>query len=387
VHIVRAVRRILLTLVMVLGCLGSAQAQLSTRSLTERPPAVAAPHDAQTPEIFGTSDEFALEQLGPGIYAAIRTEPLGLAADCNSVFIIDDDDVIVVDTTSGSARAEIAALRRLTDKPVRYVINTHWHDDHILGNQIYQEAFPGVKFIAQTNTRKRIAEKVDGERQLMRSQLPRFIGVLEDRLASNKSLMDKPLSAEERTSYESDTRMAKRFLLSLSTARTITPQISVDKALTIYDGRRVIEVRYLGRGHTDGDLAVFLPAERVVIAGDLVAAPIPFVGASQSYVTEWTATLEQLLALHPQVIVPGHGPVLHDDAYPRLLMRLFSIVTEQVRDSIAHHQTLEETRKNIHLEGVDSAFGLASPVHNMIFDNNVVFAAVGAAYRELQPAK
>src|SRR5215813_12161875 len=99
---------------------------------------------------------FKIVKLAKGVYAAIRTEPPGLTVNANSVFIINDSDVVVVDTTltPGTARETIAALKQLTNKPVKYVINTHWHDDHIMGNQAYREAFPGVDFIAHVNTRE-----------------------------------------------------------------------------------------------------------------------------------------------------------------------------------------------------------------------------------------
>src|SRR5882672_1607139 len=100
------------------------------------------------------SGNFEQVKVADGVYAAIRTEPPGLTVNCNSVFIVNDDDVVVVDTnlTPVTAKEELAALRKLTSKPVRYVINTHWHDDHLMGNQVYRDAFPGVEFIAHNAT-------------------------------------------------------------------------------------------------------------------------------------------------------------------------------------------------------------------------------------------
>src|SRR5678809_481127 len=80
---------------------------------------------------------FTVTKLATGLYAVTRNEPLGLINESNSMFIIGDRDVIVVDAQSSSKRTleTLAALRRLTDKPVSALINTHWHDDHVVGNE------------------------------------------------------------------------------------------------------------------------------------------------------------------------------------------------------------------------------------------------------------
>ena len=99
--------------------------------------------------------DFKVTKVAENVYVALRTEPPGLTVNANSVFIINDNDVVVVDTTltPGSAMEVLSALRKLTNKPVKYVINTHWHDDHVMGNQAFLKAYPGVKFIAHAATR------------------------------------------------------------------------------------------------------------------------------------------------------------------------------------------------------------------------------------------
>ena len=95
--------------------------------------------------------EFKVEKLADGVYALVRQDPVGWMVVSNCVFIINDEDVVVVDTGGAHSLAEqmIAELRKLTSKPVRYVINTHWHDDHILGNAAYKEAYPQAEFVGQ----------------------------------------------------------------------------------------------------------------------------------------------------------------------------------------------------------------------------------------------
>src|SRR5262245_16077958 len=98
---------------------------------------------------------FNVEKLAEGVYAVVQNDPLGLANHANSVFIVGDADVIVVDSqfTLERTREVLAAIRKVTSKPVGTLINTHWHDDHFFGNQVYQEAFPTVQIIAHPNTK------------------------------------------------------------------------------------------------------------------------------------------------------------------------------------------------------------------------------------------
>lgn len=103
----------------------------------------------------GTSpDSFVVQRVADGVYAFVRREPPAMALNSNSVAIVTDSDVIVVDAefTAAAARGVIAALRRITSKPVTYVVNTHWHDDHTAGDRAYLDAFPGVHVVAQRNT-------------------------------------------------------------------------------------------------------------------------------------------------------------------------------------------------------------------------------------------
>src|SRR2546428_612147 len=99
--------------------------------------------------VAGAQQNFTVEPLPDGFSALARREPLGLANHANSLLIVNDSDVVVVDAqfTRAATLEVLAALRALTPKPVGYVINTHWHDDHVAGNQVYRDSFPGVQFV------------------------------------------------------------------------------------------------------------------------------------------------------------------------------------------------------------------------------------------------
>jgi len=327
---------------------------------------------------------FDTVKVADGIYAAIRKEPHGLTTNANSVFIINDDDVIVVDTTltPGTATELLTALRKLTDKPVRYVINTHWHDDHIMGNQVFRDAFPAADFIAHTRTLEYLpGTGLENRKQAMSEQgYPQFIKALRSRLEKGESRPGVPLDEEERTTLSSDIKIAEAYMKENPGARVILPTITVEDKLTIHRGSRVVEIVYLGRGHTSGDLVVHLPREGVVITGDLVIWPVPYVGAPQSHPGDWSVTLEKLIALNPKVIVPGHGPIMHDSNYLKLMAELFRSIKQQVDVSVARGDNLDQTRKSIDLKSFRQQFAGDSRVRNMVFNSYVAGAGVEAAF-------
>lgn len=333
---------------------------------------------------FSPQPKFKIVKVARNVYAAIRTEPPGLTVNANSVFIINDDDVVVVDTTltPGTARETIAALKQLTNKPVKYVINTHWHDDHIMGNQAYREAFPGVEFIGHINTRDYLPSTGLKNRQGAMSEqgYPAFINALKNRLKKNESVYGGPMDDEERATYESGIEIAERYMAENPNVEIVLPTTTVQDRLTLQRGHRTIDIRYFGRGHTSGDLVVYLPKERVVIAGDLVVWPVPYVGSPQSHPGDWSKTLDQILALHANQIVPGHGPVLKDDSQVKTLSNMFAMIDEQVRAAVRRGETLDQIHKTLNLDYYRNALAGKSRSRKLIFRNYVAGPAVDAAY-------
>lgn len=141
-------------------------------------------------------------------------------------------------------------------------------------------------------------------------------------------------------------------------------------------------IRDLGHGHTAGDLVVHLPAEDILLAGDLVTWPVPLVGSDQSRIADRVATLEKLRELHPAVIVPGHGPLLRDGAYVALMARLFASVLRQTRAAVARGESLQQALRSVDLEKFRRAFARDDQVRNVLFSQYVAEPATVAAYRQ-----
>ena len=334
--------------------------------------------------LAGQASNFDVQQLADGVYAVIRREPAGFMVDANNVFIIGDTDVVVVDANGapGITREVLAALRRITPKPVRYVVNTHYHDDHIRGNAVYRDAFPGVDFIAHSFAKSYLPAEGASNRKNFLEGAPGFAQQLKGLLKDGKSLTGGLLSDDERMSMTADVALAEYVLADGAAAEAILPTITVDDRLTLKHGRHTIDIRHLGKGHTAADLVVHLPADDILITGDLVVWPVPLVGDPQSHIGAWSGTLKAALALNPRVIVPGHGTVLKNPRYLDLLSRMFGAINDQVTALVGRGETLESVRKTVNVDEYRKQLAGDSPMRNLLFTNYVMRPAVGAAYRQ-----
>ncbi|MDX2221044.1 MAG: MBL fold metallo-hydrolase [Burkholderiales bacterium] len=327
---------------------------------------------------------FELQRIADGVHVAVRTEPPGLMVDANITLIINDEDVVVVDANVGpsSAKATLAALRKLTDKPVRHVINTHWHDDHVLGNQVWRDAFPGVEFIAHRSMAAYLPGQGLKNRQGMLSGAPSGVAMLKSLLDKAQGMDGQPLAAATRASYESDIRLVERYLAETPKVDIVGPTLTFEDKLILQRGARRIEVLHLGRGHTAGDIVVHLPLEGIVITGDLVVAPVPLIGRDQSHVADWARTLEKMMALQPKLIVPGHGPVFRDSEYSQRMIKLLRDIQSQAAAAKARGDSIDAARKAITLAEHRRIFAGDDQVLNVLFTQYVLGPGIGAVYRE-----
>jgi glyoxylase-like metal-dependent hydrolase (beta-lactamase superfamily II) len=328
---------------------------------------------------------FDVQKLSDGVYAVIRREPPGLMFDANNLFIIGERDVIVVDSnfSLASTREVLAALRKLTDKPVRYVINTHWHDDHITGNQIYREAFPGVEFIGHESAPGDMADMGAKNRRGLQDNTPRLIKLFRDQVEKKKNLAGQDLTEEESVSYLKDAGLLERYLESIPSLQIIAPTLTLKESLTLRRGTRSVEILHTGRGHTPADLIVYLPAEGLLATGDLVVHPVPLVG-STSLPADYAATLRKVLEFKPKIIVPGHGSVMRDDSYVRRVTALLDSINSQAEAAVRRGETLEQARRSVRLEEFRQQFAGESQLKSFIFQTYVVSPGVEAAYKQAQ---
>ena len=195
--------------------------------------------------------------------------------DPNTGIVVGDDAVMVIDTQATPVMAQdvIRRIRTVTDKPIRYVVLSHYHAVRVLGASGYGPEH----VIASRDTYDLIVER--GE-QDMKSEIERF----------------------------------PRLFRAVESVPGLTwPTIVFDRRMTLWLGKLRVEIMQLGRGHTKGDTVVWLPDDRVLFSGDLVEFDAtPYTG--DAYLADWPATLDAIAALKPEKLVPGRGAALRNPA-------------------------------------------------------------------------
>lgn len=301
--------------------------------------------------------DLTIAELKPGIFILQRPDVLRQPVEPNALVIVNDADVVVVDPGGVPASAEnaIRLIRTVTNKPVSVLINTHWHGDHVLGNQVYRREFPNLRIVAHENTWRDITGAPMAYIGRQDAQLTEFIGQL-DAMAAKGELNDarKQLLADVRLARDENRKV-----------KLTPPDLTFSDALTLRRGEREIQIRWLGRGNTEGDAVVWLPHERILASGDLVVNPIPY--GFGSFPREWIATLDRVAGFDFELLVPGHGEVLRDRDYIGLLQEMLVSVREQAAAAVAKGLDLEATRAAIDLSAYERRIAGDDPARQRLF--------------------
>jgi cyclase len=228
---------------------------------------------------------YKFEKVAEGVYYASG----GLGS--NNVVIVNDDDVVLVDdgTTPAAARAFLEDVKLLTNKPVRAVINTHFHYDHTDGNSVFP---PGVQIIGHEFVRTAILTYNVLEREPYKTSQGTRLASLRQTVATEKDPARKAAT--------------EALIEDLKQIKPTPPNVTYTSKLVLHKGGREIQLLFLGRGHTAGDTFVYLPKERIVCTGDEEeGARIAYMG--DAYFDEWISTLEAVKKLDFALVLPGHG--------------------------------------------------------------------------------
>jgi glyoxylase-like metal-dependent hydrolase (beta-lactamase superfamily II) len=245
------------------------------------------------------SRHFIIENLADGIYAAINNDQGG-AAICNAGIIDLGNKTIIIDPflTPAAAQDLKNTAEYLTGRKTSLVINTHYHNDHTRGNQVFK---PEALIIATTFTRTELEKTFYNEIANERRMTPSFIKKLEAGmpLVNGQELAEMQLWHGY---YQGKMESFDELKLTL-------PDITVDDSLTIHGSLRSVKIIGTGVGHSGGDLIVWLPDDRVAFMGDqLFNQRHPYLGAGDP--NKLLKNIKDIaLKFAPEITVPGHGPV------------------------------------------------------------------------------
>ena len=309
---------------------------------------------AQSRQPAGTAHNgkaFKFNKLRESIYHAVGTGSLAVVG--NSSFIVNDNDVIVVDDHVSPAAAWVLLeeIKEVTNKPVTTVINTHFHFDHAHGNQIFA---PNVQIIGHEFTRRMLLSNSIGMPlyQNYVTGLPGQIDGLKKRIASEAD-------AAAKAKLQTQLQVAENNLASQKELKPTPPNVTLATQMTLYRGSREIQIRFLGRGHTAGDVVVLLPNEKVVMTGDFLTSGLS--NMSDSYPEEWVTSLDALKKLDFDTVLPGHGDAFTDktkiDYFQAYLRDVWSEVSRLKKEGVS----AEEAAKRADLTKHKDHFPIQGP--------------------------
>jgi glyoxylase-like metal-dependent hydrolase (beta-lactamase superfamily II) len=260
--------------------------------------------------------------------------------DPNTGIVVGDDAVMVIDTQATPVMAQdvVRRIRQVTDKPIKYVVLSHYHAVRVLGASGYAPEH----IIASRDTYDLIVER---GKEDMQSEIERF----------------------------------PRLFRAVESVPGLTwPTIVFEKRLTMTLGTLQVEILQLGRGHTKGDTVVWLPHDRVLFSGDLVEyEATPYTG--DAYLSDWPATLDAVEALHPAKLVPGRGAALMTPEAVKAGLNGTRSFVEAMFESVKKGVTLGHDLRTVYRDtytALKPKFG-----HWVIFDHCLPFD-VSRAYDE-----
>lgn len=284
-----------------------------------------------------TGKMYKFDKISDGVYFV--TAAGGAVTGGNHQIFVNENDVVLVDSgaTPSAMRALLEDLNLITDKPVRVVINTHWHYDHINGNSVFG---PGVEIIAHDYVRYSL-ENLD----LYQKEVNWKLGDWREQVESLGNRVKKENDPAQRKSLEEQVAAIENAMAEVKEIKPVLPTTTFASKMTLFRGQREIQLLFLGRGHTGGDTVIYLPKERIVCTGDLMESKTS--SLSSGFFDEWITTLTALKKLDFDVVLPGHGMPFRGTTLITGFQDYLTDVVSQVKKFRGQGLTPEETAKKV----------------------------------------
>jgi cyclase len=287
---------------------------------------------AQAPA--ATTQLFDIQKIADGVYFALA-HPQAFT-NCNAAIFVNSQDVLVVDAHSkpSAAASLIAQIKKeVTTKPVRYLVNTHFHWDHTQGDAAYRATGSKVEIIASETTKQLLEQNARNRLKDSLAGVPQIIAGLQARLS-------KASSAAEKDFFKEQIRLAQAYQVEMKSFTPELPDITFAKSHVIKDRAHDLHIEFHGRAHTAGDVAVFCPQRRVVATGDAIIGFLP-------NIAEWPRTINSIEKLAADHILPGHGVVQTGYDRANQFRNYIEELTAMVESGKKAGKSLAELQKSI----------------------------------------
>jgi cyclase len=287
---------------------------------------------------------FTIEKVAEGVYAALA-KPQALT-NCNAAIFVNSQDVLVVDAHSkpSAAAALIAQIKKdVTTKPVRYLVNSHFHWDHTQGDAAYKATGGKVDIIASDTTKQLMT-------QLSRDRLKESLDSVPKQIDEVQARLAKATSAADKERYADLLRQLKAYQVEMKSYPLELPTITFAKSHVIKDPAGDLHIEFHGRAHTAGDVVVFSPQKRVVAAGDVIIGFLPNI--NDGYPRPWPATINSIGQLAFDHIIGGHGSVQHDRKRMTQMRNYIEELTARVEEGKKAGKPLAELQQALTMTSI-----------------------------------
>ena len=289
---------------------------------------------------------FTIEKVTEGVYAALAKPQI--MTNCNAVIFVLSRDVLVVDAHSkpSAAAALLAQIKKeVTDRPVRYLVNSHFHWDHTQGDAAYKAANSKVDIIASDATKQLMGQVGRDRLKESLDSLPPMIDTLRARLAKAHTAQERDWANDQLRQLQAYQEEMRSFPLEL-------PTVTFAKTHVIQDTSGDLHIEFHGRAHTAGDIQVFSPSKRAVAAGDTIIGFLP--NLNDGYPRPWPKTIDSVAELKFDQIVGGHGPVQHGRGRMSQFRNYIEDLTGRVERAKKAGVPLADLQKTINTGALDT---------------------------------
>lgn len=254
----------------------------------------------QSASAQGTAVRHRMTKITETIYRADAPGTPGI--NSTSWVFINDADVLLTDSegSPASARSLLEGVKSITDKPVKYLVDTHFHIDHAYGNTALP---PTVQVIGSDFTRRMLLGPEARQGVTFRN----FTDPMPARIASLRTQLASEADAQKRATLQQQLAAVEASLAVYSGDFPLqAPSVTVSSVMSVWSGAKEFRIMWIGRAHTAGDLVVYVPAERAVASGDILfKSTVGWQG--DAFPNDHPATLDKLKALDLELVLPGHG--------------------------------------------------------------------------------